>query len=81
MNIVMLILVFAFVLSVLGLVGFTIFEISPFGRHTDHFRDPETGKRRVRQSAAATEATTRDSFNCRGCGWLGRIADGPSLGC
>ena len=46
MNIAILIIVFAFVFSVLGLVGFTIFEISPFGRHTDHYRDSETGKRR-----------------------------------
>ena len=46
MNIVMLIIVFAFVVSVLGLVGFTIFEISPFGRHSDHYRNSATGKRR-----------------------------------
>lgn len=46
MNIVMLIIVFAFVISVLGLLGFTIFEISPFGRHSNHYRDPETGKKR-----------------------------------
>ena len=46
MNIVILIIVFAFVISVVALVGFTIFEVSPFGRHTDHYRDSETGKRR-----------------------------------
>ena len=46
MNIAMLIIVFAFVIAVLGLVGFTIFEISPFGRHSDHYRDSETEKRR-----------------------------------
>ena len=46
MNIVILIIVFAFVVSVLGLVGFTIFEISPVGRHSDHDRNSATGKRR-----------------------------------
>ena len=46
MNIVMLIIVLAVVISLLGLVGFAIFQISPFGRHSDHYRDPETGKRR-----------------------------------
>ena len=46
MNVAFLIIVFAFVFSVLALVGFTIFQISPFGRHSDHYRDPETGKRR-----------------------------------
>jgi hypothetical protein len=46
MHIVFLILVFAFVISVLGVVGFTLFEISPFAHHADHYRDPETGKKR-----------------------------------
>ncbi len=44
MNIVALIIVFAFVLSVLGLVRLSIFELSPFGRHSDHVRVSETGK-------------------------------------
>ena len=46
MNVVILIIVFAFVISVVGWVGFTIFELSPFGRHSDRYRDPETRKRR-----------------------------------
>ena len=46
MSIIFLIIVFAFVISVLGVVGFAIFEISPFGHHKDHYRDPETGKTR-----------------------------------
>ena len=46
MQFVVLIIVFAFVISVLGVVGFTLFEISPFAHHTDHYRDPETGNRR-----------------------------------
>ena len=46
MNIVFTIIVFAFVISVLGLVGVAIVEMSPLGRHRDHYRDPETGLRR-----------------------------------
>jgi hypothetical protein len=25
---------------------YALFEVSPFGRHKDHYRDPQTGKRR-----------------------------------
>ena len=46
MHIVALIVVFAFVISVLAVVGYAIFEITPYAHHTDRFRDPETGKRR-----------------------------------
>jgi hypothetical protein len=46
MNMVFLIIVLTFVISVLGMVGFVIFQISPFAHHNDHYRDPETGKRR-----------------------------------
>lgn len=46
MNIVFTIIVFAFVISVLALVGVAIVEMSPLGRHRDHYRDPETGLRR-----------------------------------
>jgi hypothetical protein len=45
MDIVILIIVFAFVISVLGVVGFTLFEMSPFAHHSDHYRDAGTGKR------------------------------------
>jgi hypothetical protein len=45
MHIIALIVVFAFVFSVLGVVGFSIFKMSPFAHHTDHFRDSETGKK------------------------------------
>ena len=45
MNIVVLVIVCAFVLSVLLLVGFALFETSPFASHRDHYRDPVTGKR------------------------------------
>ena len=46
MNIVFIIVVFAFVISVLAVVGVALFEMSPAGRHRDHYRDPETGERR-----------------------------------
>jgi hypothetical protein len=34
-----------FVLGVLALVGLALFEMSPFGRHSDHYRDARTGER------------------------------------
>ena len=40
--------VLAFVLGVLALVVLTLFEVSPFGHHSDHYRDPRTGKRCTR---------------------------------
>lgn len=39
-------IVIAFVIIVLALVGYALFEITPFAKHVDHFRDPLTGKRR-----------------------------------
>jgi hypothetical protein len=38
--------VIAFVVLVLGLVGYALFEVTPLARHADHFRDPSTGGRR-----------------------------------
>jgi hypothetical protein len=38
--------VIAFVITVLALVGYALFEITPFAKHADHLRDPHTGKRR-----------------------------------
>jgi hypothetical protein len=46
MHIVALAVVFAFVFSVLAVVGFALFQMSPFARHKDRYRDPETGERR-----------------------------------
>jgi hypothetical protein len=46
MHIVALAIVFGFVFSVLAVVGFALFKMSPFAHHTDHYRDPETGERR-----------------------------------
>jgi hypothetical protein len=45
MVVVFTLIVFAFVLSVLAVVGYALFEISPFATHRDHFRDPRTGER------------------------------------
>jgi hypothetical protein len=39
------IVVFAFVVVVLAIVGWALFEVTPFARHKDRFRDPRTGKR------------------------------------
>jgi hypothetical protein len=48
MNTVVLIVVFAFVISVLALVGLALVEMSPVSRHRDHYRDPDTGERRFK---------------------------------
>jgi hypothetical protein len=41
------IIVLGIVLVIVPGAGFyALFEMSPFGRHTDHYRDPQTGKRR-----------------------------------
>jgi len=46
MDIVFSIIVVAFVVLVLGLVGYALFELTPLARHADRFRDPRTGRRR-----------------------------------
>ena len=46
MNIVFVVVVIAFVVLVLALVGYALFELTPLARHVDHYRDPRTGKRR-----------------------------------
>jgi hypothetical protein len=46
MGILMLVITLSFVVLVLLLAGYALFEVSPFGRHTDQLRDPRTGKRR-----------------------------------
>ena len=38
--------VLAFVVAVLGVVAYSLFELSPFAHHADQFRDPRTGKRK-----------------------------------
>jgi Na+-transporting methylmalonyl-CoA/oxaloacetate decarboxylase gamma subunit len=46
MNTVFTVVVLAFVLAVLAVVAYAVFEMGPFARHADTFRDPRTGKRR-----------------------------------
>lgn len=46
MNTLFIVVVFAFVLAVLGVVAYALFELSPFAHHVDRFRDPRTGQRR-----------------------------------
>ena len=46
MNTLFTVVVFAFVLAVLGVVAYALFELSPFAHHVDRFRDPRTGQRR-----------------------------------
>jgi hypothetical protein len=45
MNALFLIIAFLFVLSVLMLVAYSIFEVTAWGRHKDHYRDA-AGQRR-----------------------------------
>jgi hypothetical protein len=44
MNTLYLVIVIVFVVAVLGAVAYALFEMSPFGKHREHFRD-RTGKR------------------------------------
>ena len=46
MGIVFTLIVLGFVVAVLLVAAFALFEVSPFGRHADHYRNPVTGKRR-----------------------------------
>ena len=45
MNSFFLVIAFLFVFSVVALVAYSLFEVTPWGRHDDHYRD-ETGHRR-----------------------------------
>ena len=45
MSALFVVIVFAFVVTVLAVVSFAFFEMSPFARHVDQFRDPRTGRR------------------------------------
>jgi len=40
------IIVFAFVIAVLAIVAFAIFECTPYAHDSDPYRDPTTGRRR-----------------------------------
>jgi hypothetical protein len=41
------VVVLAFVFVVLLLAAYAIYELTPLAKHTDHYRDPETGQRRA----------------------------------
>ena len=45
MNTVFLVVACVFVIAVLSLVGYSIYEMTPLARHKDHYRD-EGGERR-----------------------------------
>jgi hypothetical protein len=49
MNTTYLVIAMIFVFAVLAVVGYALFEMSPFARHADQYRDPVT-HRRVGQS-------------------------------
>jgi hypothetical protein len=51
-----IIVAFVFVLAVLAVVAYTLFEASPFARHTEQFRDPRTGRRRGESPHLETRA-------------------------
>jgi hypothetical protein len=40
------IVVLVLVAAVIGAIALALFEMSPFARHKDHYRDPDTGERR-----------------------------------
>ena len=46
MDILFTLIVIAFVAGVFAVVGFALFELTPFASHRDHLRDPRTGERR-----------------------------------
>jgi len=44
MNTFLTVVACAVVVAVLAVVAYALFELSPFARHRDQFRDPATGK-------------------------------------
>jgi hypothetical protein len=53
-----IVVTFAFVFGVLAVVAYALFELTPFARHTERFRDPGTGARRWE----SPHLETRDEF-------------------
>jgi len=51
-------IVLLFVVFVLGTVAYTMFELSPFAHHEDHYRDPVTH----RWLGESPHLETRDEF-------------------
>jgi hypothetical protein len=58
-----MIMVAVFVIGVLGVVFYAVFELTPFASHSDHYRDPVTHERRF---ADSPHLETRDEFEQRG---------------
>ena len=46
MDTLFLVVSLTFVIAVLAVAAYGLFELSPFGRHTDVYRDPSSHKRR-----------------------------------
>jgi len=46
MSVMFTVVVMAFVVAVLAIVVFGLFEVTPFAHHAESYRDPRTGKRR-----------------------------------
>jgi hypothetical protein len=47
-----------FVLGVLAFIAYGLFEVSPWGRHSDPLRDPQNGKR----CGESPHLETRDEY-------------------
>jgi len=58
MNALWITLATAFVLAVLVVIAFGLFELTPLAHHSDQFRDPRTGKRR----GESPHLETRDEY-------------------
>ena len=50
-----------FVVGVLTLVAYVVFELTPFARHSETFRDPRT----LRRIGTSPHLETRDEFEHR----------------
>ena len=61
MSILWIIVTFAFVLGVFAVVAYVLFELSPYARHVEQFRDLRTGRRRWE----SPHLETRDEFERR----------------
>jgi hypothetical protein len=53
-----IVLAMVFVLGVLAFIAYGLFEVSPWGRHSDPLRDPQNGKR----CGESPHLETRDEY-------------------
>jgi hypothetical protein len=53
-----IVLATVFVLGVLAFVAYGLFEVTPWGRHSDRLRDPQTGRRH----GESPHLETRDEY-------------------